>query len=72
VPDRLRELRINVSEGSSPARTFALVARAYDDGVAFGYDLPEASGLGEFTIQRELTEFRFPADHRAWPGDARP
>ena len=69
VPDRCRELRIDLSEGSSPAREFALVARAYDDGVAFRYDLPEASGLGEFTLERELTEFRFPADYRAWPGD---
>jgi alpha-glucosidase len=69
VPDRFRELRITLREGSSPARTFALFARAYDEGVAFRYDLPEASGLGEFNLQRELTEFRFSADHRAWPGD---
>ena len=69
VPDRFRELRIELREPTTPARTFALVARAYDDGVAFRYDLPEASGLGEFTLQRELTEFRFPADHRAWAGD---
>lgn len=69
VPDRFRELRLTLTEGTAPARTFALVARAYDDGVAFRYDLPEASGLGEFTLQRELTEFRFPSDHRAWPGD---
>lgn len=69
VPDRFRELRINLREGSSPARTFAVVARAYDEGVAFRYDLPEASGLGEFTLKRELTEFRFPADYRAWRGD---
>ena len=72
VPDRFRELRLELREPStpaSPARDFALVARAYDEGVAFRYDLPEASGLGEFTLTRELTEFRFPADHRAWPGD---
>jgi len=69
VPDRFRELRVELREPTTPARTFALVARAYDEGVAFRYDLPEASGLGEFTLQRELTEFRFPADHRAWPGD---
>ena len=68
VPDRFRELRVTLSEGANPVRTFALVARAYDDGVAFRYDLPEASGLGEFTLRRELTEFRFPADHRAWAG----
>jgi alpha-glucosidase len=69
VLDRFRELRLELREPTTPARTFALVARAYDDGVAFRYDLPESSGLGEFTLQRELTEFRFPADHRAWPGD---
>ncbi len=69
VPDRFRELRIELREAGTPARTFALVARAYDEGVAFRYDLPEASGLGEFTLQRELTEFRFPADHRSWVGD---
>jgi len=70
MPDRFRELRVELREpGATPARAFALVARAYDEGVAFRYDLPEASGLGEFTLQRELTEFRFPADHRSWAGD---
>ena len=65
VPDRFRELRVELREPTTPARAFALVARAYDEGVAFRYDLPEASGLGEFTLNRELTELRFPADHRA-------
>ena len=69
VPDRFREIRLELREAATPARAFALVARAYDEGVAFRYDLPEASGLGEFTLQRELTEFRFPADHRARAGD---
>jgi alpha-glucosidase len=69
VPDRFRELRLTLKEGTSPGRFFALVARAYDEGVAFRYDLPAESGLGEFILQRELTEFRFPADHLAWPGD---
>ncbi len=69
VPDRFRELRVELREAATPARTFALVARAYDEGVAFRYDLPEASGLGEFTLKNELTEFRFPADHRSWAGD---
>src|SRR3954469_12564887 len=51
VPDRLQELRIALSEGAAPGRSFAVGARAYDDGVAFRYDLPEASGLGQFTLQ---------------------
>lgn len=69
VPDQFRELRVELREATTPARSFALVARSYDNGVAFRYDLPEASGLGEFTLNRELTEFRFTDDHRAWPGD---
>lgn len=69
VPDRFRELRVELREPSTPARSFALIARAYDEGVAFRYYLPEASGLGEFVLKRELTEFRFPADHRTWAGE---
>ena len=70
VPDRFNELRLNLREGTNPARIFGIVARAYDDGVAFRYDLPETSGLGEFTLERELTEFRFPSDYRAWVADS--
>ena len=73
VPDRFRELRLELRDAAAsakPARAFALVARAYDNGMAFRYDLPEASGLGEFTLQRELTEFHFPADYRAWVADS--
>ena len=75
VPDRFHELRIELREpttSAAPDRVFVLVARAYDDGVAFRYDLPKASGLGEFTLQHELTEFRFPADYRVWAGDESP
>ena len=68
-PDRFRELHINLSEGRSPARTFGLIVRAYDDGVAIRYDLPEASKLGHFVLTNELTEFRFAGDYRCWFGE---
>ncbi|HBF35393.1 TPA: hypothetical protein DDW35_12600, partial [Candidatus Sumerlaeota bacterium] len=41
----------------------------YDNGVAFRYDIPEASKLGQFVLTKELTEFRFAGDYRCWAGE---
>ncbi len=70
VPDRWHELRLELMErGAGPKpRIFGLIVRAYDDGVAFRYELPQSSGLGRFVLSDELTEVRFPADHRCWAG----
>ncbi len=68
VRDNWRELRLTLEERGTPRRVFGLVVRAYPDGVAFRYDLPEASGLGKFVLTKELTEFRFGDDYRCWAG----
>ncbi len=68
VRDRWRELHLTLEERSTPARTFGLIVRAYDDGIAFRYDLPAGSGLGNFVLTNELTEFRFSDDYRCWAG----
>lgn len=65
VRDHWREVRLTLEEGGAAARRFGLIMRAYDDGVAFRYDLPESSG---FVLTDELTEFRFAADYRCWAG----
>ena len=36
--------------------------------MAFRYDLPKSSGLGEFVLTDELTEFRFADDYHCWAG----
>jgi alpha-glucosidase len=69
VPDNWRELRLTLKENGPRPRTFGLIVRAYDDGVAFRYDLPESSGLGNFVLTNELTEFHFADDCRCWAGD---
>ena len=69
VRDDWRELRLTLEERGTPVRTFGLIVRAYDDGVAFRYDLPVASKLGHFTLTKELTEFRFTEDSRCWFGE---
>ena len=37
----------------------AIEARAYDDGVAFRYIVPEQAGVKELRITNEAHEFRF-------------
>ena len=39
-----------------------MIARAYNDGVAFRYVIPKQPDGGVLSIQDELSEFKFPAD----------
>ncbi len=68
VRDSWREMRLMLKDTPSGQRTFGLIVRAYDDGIAFRYDLPESSGLGQFVLNNEITEFRFAEDYRCWAG----
>jgi len=69
VPDNWRQLRLTLEERGEQRWTFGLIVRVYDDGVAFRYDLPASSGLDDFVLTNELTEFRFTDDYRCWAGD---
>lgn len=69
VPDSWRQLHLTLEERGEPQRIFRLIVRAYDDGIAFRYDLPMESGLGDFVLTEELTEFRFADDYRCWAGN---
>src|SRR5918998_2837349 len=69
VRDQHNELRVQVAEGRAPNRQLAVVFRAFDDGVAFRYELGES--FGEFVMMEELTEFALADNGRAWwiPGN---
>jgi alpha-glucosidase len=59
-----RDVKGGYNEGhfiltSKDGRTFGLYMRAYNNGVAFRYEIPTASGLGSFTITNELSQFAF-------------
>lgn len=69
VPDNWRQLHLTLEEQGPSRRIFGLIVRAYDDGVAIRYDLPKESGLGDFVLTNELTEFRFAEDYRCWAGN---
>ena len=66
VRDHGNELTLDLVESAAPARRLQVVFRAYDDGVAFRYVLPEQPGLGAFRLAAERTEFRFAGNHTAW------
>lgn len=48
-------------------RKLSIEMRAYDDGVAFRYIVPEQAALKQVRIEHELTEFNFPTDATLYP-----
>ncbi|MEX1186027.1 MAG: glycoside hydrolase family 97 protein [Gemmatimonadaceae bacterium] len=66
VRDHHNELRVSVQESGGAARKFDVVFRAFNDGVAFRYDLPAQPGLDEIVIMEELTQFAFADNALAW------
>lgn len=71
VTNHYNEVTVQLRETEAPNRELHVVARAYDDGVAFRYRFPEQNGLDSLNIMAENTHFRFTEDHDAWwiPGN---
>ena len=71
VRDHHNELRVRVAEERAPGRRFAVVFRAFDDGVGFRYELADSGGFRDFEMMEELTEFALADNGRAWwiPGN---
>ena len=66
VRDHHNELRVQVAEERAPGRRFAVVFRAFDDGVGFRYELSDSAGFRDFEMMEELTEFALADNARAW------
>jgi alpha-glucosidase len=64
--DRCEEMTVSLEKtGDGPVR-LEVVFRAFDDGAAFRYVLPQQPGLERVDVLSEDTRFRFLADHKAW------
>ena len=73
VRDEYNELRLGLNEAGKPGWKFALLVRAYDDGVAIRYVLPkqdwqQRKALQEAVVEADLTEFTFAADYPCFAG----
>ncbi len=69
VRDHCRELKLELQEHADAPGRLNLIVRAYDNGVAFRYELPVQPGLENYVVTNERTEFIFPSDLRCWVGD---
>ena len=75
VRDHYNALRLTVEENATTGSKLVMEARAYDDGVAFRYVVPEhlgrssssGSAMREFRLVKELTGFHFSTDATVYP-----
>lgn len=66
ILNNCNELTLQLQEKKFPRRTFNLVFRAYDDGVAFRTEFTGPDNKHEYVITDELVTFNFTADHDCW------
>ena len=66
VRNHHNEVRVEAAENRAPSRRFAVVVRAFNDGIGFRYELPDQPGLTNYEISDELTEFVLADNARSW------
>lgn len=65
VRDHYNSARADFADGDG--RKVSIEMRAYDDGIAFRYAVPDQPALKHVHIERELTEFQFAKDATSYP-----
>ena len=68
-PDNYNELRVSLEEAQGEKRTLIFHFRAYNEGVAFRYEIPEQKAMKDYEISSENTEFQFTANHKVFFDD---
>jgi alpha-glucosidase len=66
VRDHYRELQLEFTSPNKTTPKLSLIFRAYNDGAAFRYCLPEPVTSADLTLTREGTEFHFAVDPTLW------
>jgi len=69
VRDHYREMHLAVREQADAPGRLTLIVRAYDNGVAFRYEIPTQPGVERYVVTNERTEFVFASDLTCWAGD---
>lgn len=71
IRNHYQQLTVHLRQPQAPGRRLDVVFRVFEDGVGFRYEFPRQPNLTYFVVQRELTEFNLPANHKAFwiPGD---
>jgi alpha-glucosidase len=66
VRDHYNETTIGLRGPGAPFDKLLLVIRAYDDGVAFRYEIPADAKGSEAACEKELTEIDFAGNYTCW------
>ena len=66
VRNQYNELMLKLQQKQGRKRLLNIIFRVFNDGIGFRYVFPKQSGLKDFQILDELTEFAFPSDAEAW------
>ena len=66
IRDHYNQLVAELRENRPPHRQLGLTFRAYNEGAAFCYTLPEQNALKNFVISAEKTQFSFTHNHTAY------
>jgi alpha-glucosidase len=66
VRDRYAETTVEFLEAGGLQRRLKVIVRAYDDGVAFRYVLPDQPNLAGVAVRGEETKFEIAGDDRCW------
>ena len=67
IRNHYNAVTVQTVETAANGRRLVLEARAYDDGVAFRYVVPDQPSVKELRILNESTQFRFSKDARTFP-----
>jgi alpha-glucosidase len=66
IRDHYNQLVVELKESHPRRRRLRLTFRAYDEGAAFCYTVPQQNALKSFVISAEKTQFHFAGDHAAY------
>ena len=67
VPDCFNALTLRMAtDEDSPIKELDIEVRAYDDGAAFRFLVPESQASEAVEVEREITDFCFTGDYTAW------
>jgi alpha-glucosidase len=69
VLNHCNELLVELQEKGEYGRKLNIIFRAYNDGVAFRYELPDQPHIENFNLTSERTHFRFADNHQIWAAD---
>lgn len=65
--DHFNQVTLDLQQVADPHRTFQLILRAYDDGVAYRVHVPGEPGAEPVIVTDEPTRFRLLDNARLWP-----